>query len=88
MKLEENMKTFEENKILNEEEMKAILNIADEMLQEKTLPCTGCAYCTEYCPQGLNIPNLISLYNEYTFTGGGFLAPMKISKTTWKGNLL
>ena len=77
--LEENMKTFEENKILNEEEMKAILNIADEMLQEKTLPCTGCAYCTEYCPQGLNIPNLISLYNEYTFTGGGFLAPMKIS---------
>lgn len=77
--LEQNIKTFEENKPLNEEEMKALLNIANEMLQGNTLPCTACAYCTEYCPQGLNIPHLISLYNEHTFTGGGFLAPMKIS---------
>lgn len=80
--LEQNIKIFEENKPLNDKEMKTILNIANDMVQENTLPCTGCAYCTEYCPQGLNIPELISLYNEHTFTGGGFLAPMKISALT------
>ena len=77
--LEQNIKTFEENKSLNSEEMEVILGIANDMLKVDTLPCTGCSYCTEYCPKGLNIPELISLYNEYTFTGGGFLAPMKIS---------
>lgn len=77
--LRQNIETFEENKPLKNEEMKAILNVADEMLQGNTLPCTACAYCTEYCPKGLNIPHILSLYNEHTFTGGGFLAPMAIS---------
>jgi predicted aldo/keto reductase-like oxidoreductase len=26
----------------------------------------------------LDIPHLISLYNEHTFTGGGFIAPMAL----------
>ena len=77
--LEENIKTFEENRPLNDDEMNSLLELADEMIKGNTLPCTGCAYCTEYCPMGLNIPHLLSLYNEHTFTGGGFLAPMKIS---------
>ena len=29
-------------------------------------------------PQGLDIPNLLALYNEHTFTGGGFIAPMAV----------
>ena len=29
-------------------------------------------------PQGLDIPHLLSLYNEHWFTGGGFLAPMAL----------
>lgn len=77
--LEENIKTFEERKPLNEEEKKALFEIADEMLNKKVLPCTACRYCTSHCPMGLNIPHLLELYNEHTFTGGGFLAPMKIS---------
>ncbi len=77
--LKQNIKTFEENKPLNEREMSVLLNLANEMLKVNTLPCTGCAYCTEYCPKGLNIPQILSLYNEHIFTGGGFLAPMFIS---------
>lgn len=77
--LKQNIQTFKENKPLNTEEMKSILNVADEMLEVNTLPCTSCAYCTEYCPKGLNIPYILSLYNEHIFTGGGFLAPMAIS---------
>jgi len=29
-----------------------------------------------HCPQELDIPRLLSLYNEHAFTGGGFIAPM------------
>ena len=31
------------------------------------------------CPQGLDIPRLLSLYNEHASTGGGFIAPMSLS---------
>lgn len=77
--LKENIKTFEEEKPLKDAEMKALLEIADEMLDKKILPCTACRYCTSHCPMGLDIPKLLSLYNEHKFTGGGFLAPMAIS---------
>ena len=77
--LEKNIKTFEEDKPLNEEEMKTLLKIADGMLSGNILPCTACRYCTSHCPKGLDIPKLLSLYNEHKFTGGGFLAPMAVS---------
>ncbi len=77
--MQANIKTFEEDKPLSEEETKVILGIADEMLKGNILPCTACRYCTTHCPKGLNIPELLSLYNEHSFTGGGFIAPMAIS---------
>jgi predicted aldo/keto reductase-like oxidoreductase len=66
----DNIKTFESTEPLSDSEFKDILNIAKEMT--KNIPCTSCRYCTEYCPQGLDIPKHISLYNELKFTGGGF----------------
>jgi len=72
----ENIQTFEENKPLNEEEMNTLLAISDEMLTNKILPCTACRYCTSHCPKNLEIPDLLGLYNEHIFTGGGFIAPM------------
>jgi predicted aldo/keto reductase-like oxidoreductase len=29
--------------------------------------CTGCRYCTEGCPMGLNIPMLIEIYNDLRY---------------------
>lgn len=77
--LQENIKTFSEDKPLNDEEMKTLLGIANEMLKGNVLPCTACRYCTSHCPMGLDIPKLLALYNEHCFTGGGFIAPMAIS---------
>ncbi|MBQ6517502.1 MAG: aldo/keto reductase [Anaerolineaceae bacterium] len=77
--LEKNLKTFSEDRKLNETEMSTLLGIADEMLSVGTVPCTACHYCVSHCPQGLNIPHLISLYNEHVYTGGGFIAPMALS---------
>ena len=74
--LEQNIKTFEENKKLNDEEMKVLFEIADEILSRNAVPCTGCAYCTVYCPQGLDIPYILSLYNQYIYTNGSSFLPI------------
>ena len=76
--LQENIRTFETDRPLTEAEMTALLEVADEMLGRKTLPCTACRYCTDHCPQGLDIPELVKLYNEHNFSDGGFIAPMAL----------
>lgn len=75
--LKENIKTFETDKPLSSEEMDTLLGIVDGMLKD-VLPCTACHYCTSHCPKGLDIPMLIGLYNEHSFSDGGFIAPMAL----------
>lgn len=77
--LRANIRTFEEEKPLSRAEMDTLLELADRMVQKIALPCTGCHYCVSHCPQGLDIPTLLGLYNEHCFTQGGFLAPMALS---------
>ena len=77
--MQENIRTFSEDKPLNEKEMVAHLSVADHMLKKIVLPCTACRYCVSHCPQELDIPSLLALYNEHCFTQGGFLAPMALS---------
>ena len=63
--LMENTATFAEEKPLTEEEMKVLMEVTDSMLD--ILPCTACRYCTSHCPKKLDIPTLLSLYNESRF---------------------
>ena len=65
--LSENLETFSEEKALTEQEFQTLMEIADDMIAKKTLPCTACRYCTPYCPQELDIPYLISLYNAQMY---------------------
>ena len=77
--LEKNLATFAEEKKLSDTEMTDLLGIADKMLSVGTVPCTACHYCVSHCPQELDIPSLLALYNEHVYTGGGFIAPMALS---------
>lgn len=76
--LRANIATFSEDRPLDSAEMEALLAIANHML-DGVLPCTACRYCTSHCPQGLDIPWLLELFNEHRFSGGGFIAPMALS---------
>ncbi|MBQ3089455.1 MAG: aldo/keto reductase [Oscillospiraceae bacterium] len=60
--MEDNVRTFSEDRPLNEEETRLLLTMAEEM--KGGVPCTGCRYCCEGCPKGLDIPMLLSIYNE------------------------
>ena len=77
--LKDNIHTFGEEKPLNEKEMDTLLRMASEMVKKIALPCTACHYCVSHCPQELDIPALLALYNEHCFTKGGFIAPMVLS---------
>ncbi len=76
--LKENIETFQTDDPLNQTEFESVLQIAEEMLEKKILPCTSCRYCVSHCPKELDIPSLLELYNEHSFTEGGFIAPMAL----------
>lgn len=63
--MQDNMKTFEVQNPLSAEETNALLAIAEGM--KDSVPCTACRYCMSECSMGLNIPMLISTYNELRF---------------------
>lgn len=80
--LQDNIHTFETEKPLNTGELDTLLGIADDMVKRIALPCTACRYCVGHCPQQLDIPTLIELYNEHCFTDESglfaFIAPMAL----------
>ncbi len=76
--LKANVETFCESKPLSAKEWDELMDIAKEMTSAKSLPCTACRYCTSHCPKGINIPEIIKLYNEHVFSDGGFIAPMAL----------
>ncbi len=78
--LKANIDTYNQNKPLNADEMKLILDIADEMIRKTAVPCTACHYCVSKCPKELDIPFLLKQYNEAMVAGAGeFIAPMALS---------
>ena len=74
--LKDNIAIYGEKKATTEKENEVLMEIGEKLM--KGVPCTGCRYCVSHCPQELNIPELLDLYNEHTFTKGGFLAPFAI----------
>ena len=60
--MRDNLKTFQERKALNEEELSVLMDIAERL--KAAVPCTGCRYCVKTCPAHLEIPEIIKLYND------------------------
>lgn len=77
--LQDNISTFQTEKPLSDEEFSVLEGIADSIIKRTALPCTACRYCTSHCPQHLDIPMLLELYNEHCSTEAGFIAPMALS---------
>ena len=80
--LRQNIDFFDEKKELTDEELGALVTAAhfDIQSHKGIVPCTACRYCMSKCPQELEIPRLLSLYNEHVYSEGGFIAPMAISR--------
>jgi predicted aldo/keto reductase-like oxidoreductase len=61
----DNVKTFAETKPLNVDERRLYEGIISGLAD--MLPCTACRYCLAGCPQELDIPTLLALYNDCRF---------------------
>jgi predicted aldo/keto reductase-like oxidoreductase len=64
--VKENLKTANHSgaNTLSKEEVKLVGRVAQKYRTVGFIVCTGCRYCLP-CPEGVNIPEIISLYNEF-----------------------
>lgn len=68
--IEDNVKTFSSADPGLSDEDRKLLDKACELFREYIhVPCTACRYCTAECPQRINIPEFISVYNKFKVNG-------------------
>jgi len=63
----DNVNTMTNFEPLNSEDYKTIEKSVAAYKTNITIPCTGCRYCMP-CPQGVSIPKIFKLYNEYAIS--------------------
>lgn len=63
--MRQNIATFQERKPLSDAETALLMDVAETL--KNAIPCTACRYCVEGCPMGLDIPFLLSSYNDFRF---------------------
>jgi predicted aldo/keto reductase-like oxidoreductase len=73
--VEDNCATFHEHIPLSCAEAETLENARAAFIDDLGVPCSGCRYCCDNCPEQLNIPLLIQAYNE-----------KRISGKTWRVN--
>ena len=62
--VEDNLATFDHIAPLSEDELRVTGEIADRLLEQGAVPCTGCNYCS-VCPKQIAIPALFEAFNNF-----------------------
>ena len=67
--MEDNLSYMRDFRPLDEGERAAVRAAREALNGVKSIPCTGCHYCTEGCPQGIPIPEIFAARNEQLVWG-------------------
>ncbi len=68
--LNDNISTFSDAEPLSEEDMKTLMHACMVFKKNLSVPCTVCRYCCDDCAAGIDIPAVLSVYNDYKVDGG------------------
>ena len=60
-----NLATFAEDAPFTESDRETLFKACEQFKSQITVPCTACNYCGPNCPVQIEIPTIMSLYNEY-----------------------
>ena len=60
----DNVATFSAEDTLSADDLAVLEAARDAFHNELVVPCTACRYCTETCPAGIDIPEVLRLYNK------------------------
>ena len=78
--MQDNISYMKDFQPLNQEEQEAVAKVCAVFRNQEMIPCTGCRYCTEVCPQEIAIPELFAALNakrqdqQYAAVSGGMPA--------------
>ena len=73
--VEENAALFHEHKLLDEKEQETLEKARVAFMAARGVPCSGCRYCCDECPEELDIPLLIRYFNEKNLGGEAWKIP-------------
>lgn len=62
--MEDNLSFMKDFKPLDNGEQRTIHKAQFALDADKSIPCTGCHYCTEGCPMGIPIPDIFTVANR------------------------
>lgn len=63
--VQENCHLFQDASPLSEAQEGMLMDVAESL--KGGVPCTACRYCTDSCPQQIDIPMLLATYNDMQF---------------------
>lgn len=63
----DNVDTFSRERRMTKSDEALLFKVVNDVLARCAIPCTGCRYCCNECLMGLDIPRLISMYNEQAY---------------------
>ncbi len=61
--MQDNISYMKDFQPLTQEEQDAVAKVCAVFRNQELVPCTGCRYCTEVCPQEIAIPELFAALN-------------------------
>lgn len=67
--IQDNVNTFDHMEPLSDQDLAVLEQSTDLFRKEISVPCTGCRYCCEECPQQIDIPKVMEIYNKVKLDG-------------------
>lgn len=67
--MQDNLNTFANFEPLSEKEKETIREVVGKMASMPNIPCTGCRYCVDGCPQNILIPDIFKALSSLRMSG-------------------